>query len=152
MRLKVSLKFILLLTLGFLAACKPEGKPIAYGEDKCEFCRMSIVDNQFGCEVVTQKGKVYKFDAVECMVNYLDQRVEDESKIKLILTNAFDSPGSLTPAEDCYYLNSKNMPSPMGMYINPFVDNSEAITYQKENSGTVYNWGELRAEFQNKNK
>lgn len=151
MKLTVSLKFILLLTLGFLAACEPEGKSIAYGEDKCEFCRMSIVDNQFGCEVVTQKGKVQKFDAVECMVNYLDQRVEDESKIALILTNTFDFPGSLTSAEDCHYLISKNMPSPMGMYINPFVQPSKARKYQEENSGTVYKWDELRTEFQSIN-
>ena len=151
MKLTVSLKIILLLTMGIIAACKPEGKPIAYGEDKCEFCRMSIVDNQFGCQVVTQKGKVHKFDAVECMVNYLDQRVEDESKINLMLTNTFDFPGSLTAAEDCQYLISKNMPSPMGMYINPFVQPSEARRYQEENSGTVYKWDELRAEFQSIN-
>lgn len=130
-----------------IAACKPEGKPIVYGEDKCEFCRMSIVDNQFGCEVVTQKAKVYKFDAVECMVNYLDQRVEDESKIKLMLTNTFDVPGSLNDADKCLYLISENMPSPMGMYLNPFLNTSEATKFQKENSGKIYNWDELRTEF-----
>jgi copper chaperone NosL len=53
-----------------LIACNPERKPIQYGEDKCAFCRMSIVDQRFGGEIVTQKGKVYMFDAVECMVNY----------------------------------------------------------------------------------
>jgi len=151
MKLSANLKFILLLTLGFLAACKPEGKPISYGEDKCEFCRMSIVDKQFGCEVVTRKGKVRKFDAVECMINYLDQRVEDESEINLILTNTFDFPGNLRAATDCHYLISKNMPSPMGMYINPFVEPSEARRYQEENSGTVYKWDELRTVFQSIN-
>ena len=55
-----------------IVACDPESKPIVYGEDKCEFCRMSIVDQRFAGEVVTQKGKAYKFDAVECMVNYID--------------------------------------------------------------------------------
>ena len=137
--------------LACLAACKPEMKPIAYGEDKCEFCRMSIVDNQFGCEVVTQKGKAFKFDAVECMVNYLEQRVEDETKIKLLLTNTYDSPGSMIDAKNCSYLISKNMPSPMGMYLNPFSESSEAIKYQKENSGTIYNWDELRTEFKTMN-
>ncbi len=144
------LKNSLLVVFGLVcfAACKPEGKPIAYGEDKCEFCRMSIVDSQFGCEIVTQKGKLFKYDAVECMVNYLDQRVEDESKIGLILTNSYDSPGNLFDAKECLYLISENMPSPMGMYLNPFVDSVEAYKYQKENSGKVYKWDELRAEFQ----
>ena len=151
MKLLNSIKIGLLLGLGILSACHPESKPIAYGEDKCEFCRMSIVDNQFGCEVVTQKGKVFKFDAVECMVNYLDQRVEDESKIELMLTNVYDSPGTLNAATDCFYLKSKNMPSPMGMFINPFASASEASKYQEENSGTIYKWDELRAEFQELN-
>ena len=31
-----------------LQACNPESKPIVYGQDKCEFCRMSIVDQRFG--------------------------------------------------------------------------------------------------------
>jgi hypothetical protein len=43
------------------------------------------------------------------------------------------------------------MPSPMGMYINPFKETSEAIKYQKENSGTIYKWDELRAEFESMN-
>ena len=108
---------------------------------------MSIVDQRFGGEVVTKKGKIYKFDAVECTINYLDQEHVDESKIELILTNTYDSPGELSSALECYYLKSENMPSPMGMYLNPFNGNSEALKYQKENKGIVMKWEELRSEF-----
>jgi len=108
---------------------------------------MSIVDQRFGGEVVTQKGKVYKFDAVECMINYLDQDEVDETKINLILTNTYDAPGVLMNAPDCFYLKSKNMPSPMGMFLNPFESTAEAIKNQEENTGTILRWDELRAEF-----
>ena len=128
-------------------ACNPESKPILYGEDKCEFCRMSIVDQRFGGEIVTQKGKIYKFDAVECLVNYIDERVEDETKLKFVLTNTYDNPGGLTNASECTYLKSENMPSPMGMFINPFSERSEAIKQQKQNTGTLFSWEELRADF-----
>ena len=147
MKLKISIKVFLLSLFGVLSACNPEGKPINYGEDKCEYCRMSIVDNQFGCEIVTNKGKVFMFDAVECMVNYLDRNVEDESTIELMLTNTYDKPGSLTNAIECYYLKSTNMPSPMGMYLNPFYDEAKALKNQETNTGTIYKWHELRAEF-----
>lgn len=130
-----------------LNSCNPESKPILYGEDKCEFCRMSIVDKRFGGEIVTQKGKTYKFDAVECMVNYIDERVEDESKLKFILTNTYDNPGELINASECTYLKSENMPSPMGMFLNPFNERSEAIKLQKENTGSILNWEELRVDF-----
>ena len=136
------LTFIAVLAIA--GACKSESKPIIYGEDKCEFCRMSIVDQQFGCEVVTKKGKVFKFDAVECMVNYLDQKQLDESAYAMILTNAYDAPGKLIDATACNYLQSENMPSPMGMFLNPFENSDEAIKYQKQETGTIYDWQELR--------
>ena len=145
--LGVVMKFGVFLIAVLLACCNPQGKPITYGEDKCEFCRMSIVDQRFGGEVVTNKGKIFKFDAVECIINYLDQGHVDETKVKLILTNTYDSPGELVDALACFYLKSENMPSPMGMYLNPFGSSSEALKYQKENKGIVMNWDELRTVF-----
>lgn len=130
-----------------IAACNPESKPIVYGEDKCEFCRMSIVDQRFGGEIVTQKGKAFKFDAVECLVNYIDERVEDESKLEFVLTNTYDKPGVLVNASSCTFLISKNMPSPMGMFLNPFIDPAEADKLQKLNTGLLLNWKELREDF-----
>lgn len=142
------LKYLTLLVLGaLLLSCDPQSQPISYGEDKCEFCRMSIVDQRFGGEIVTQKGKVYKFDAAECVVNYLDAHVDDESNLSMILTNTYDKPVTLTDATSCYYLVSKNMPSPMGMYLNPFENEAQANSFQAENGGNVFNWNELRAEF-----
>ena len=135
--------FLVIILLG----CKPESQPINYGSDMCEFCRMSIVDQRFGSEIVTKKGKVFKFDAVECMINYLNTRIEDESKLEFILTNTLDSPGVLVDVKECRFLISKNMPSPMGMYINPFRDGNTAEKNQKENSGEIHDWTDLRAEF-----
>ena len=135
-----------LLTILY-TSCDQQSKPIEYGVDKCEFCRMSIVDQRFGCEIVTQKGKIYMFDAVECLVNYLDENVEDESKLKMVLTNTYDVPGKLTDVKMCTYLQSKQMPSPMGMYLNPFSDADLAQKSQEENPGELMNWTELRAHF-----
>lgn len=147
MNTKIHLGLLIILLTGCLSACNPESKPIAYGEDKCEFCRMTIVDQRFGCEIVTTKSKALKFDAVECMVNYLDEQIEDENKISFILTNTFDAPGKLMDATICIYLKSENMPSPMGMNINPFGESSEAIKLQKQNTGTLLYWTELRKDF-----
>ena len=142
----ISLFGALFLILAFFS-CKPEGKPIDYGHDKCDFCMMSIVDQRFGCEIVTKKGKVFKFDAVECMVNYMKERVEDEGKLALLLTNTYDKPGKFTPAPQAHYLISKNMPSPMGAYINPFAELVEAQKMQQQNSGEIFSWDELRKKF-----
>ncbi len=139
--------YVIVGLLFIIVSCNPESKPIIYGEDKCEFCRMSIVDQRFGGEIVTKKGKAYKFDAVECLVNYMDERIEDESKLKFILTNTYDHPGELINASECAYLKSENMPSPMGMFLNPFKELTEATKLQNENTGTIFNWKELRKDF-----
>ena len=136
----------LLFAFSLLLGCNPESQPINYGSDMCEFCRMSIVDQRFGSEIVTQKGKIYKFDAVECMVNYLKDRIEHESRLKYILTNTLDAPGELIDVRECRFLISKNMPSPMGMFINPFKDTTLAISNQVENSGIIHDWTSLQGE------
>ena len=74
MRLITVLSLLLLF-----AACSPQPRPIEYGTDLCDFCRMTIVDKQHAAELVTDKGRVYKFDAIECMVNYLEQNDKIES-------------------------------------------------------------------------
>ncbi len=133
----------------FVTSCKPEGAPLDYGHDKCDYCMMTIVDQRFGCEIVTSKGKAFKFDAVECMVNYITEKVGDTSKIALFLTNTHDKPGVFVDAHSAQYLVSKKMPSPMGMYINPFSEAAEAQKMQQQNGGELFSWDELRAKFAN---
>lgn len=141
-------RYISALGLSLLLwSCNPQSQPIDYGADKCEFCRMSIVDQRFGGEIVTQKGKIYKYDAVECLVNYIDERIEDETALKLVLTNTYDNPGKLNDAKSCVYLKSENMPSPMGMYLNPFQNPAEAEKAKTQNEGQIMSWEELRNEF-----
>ncbi|MCC6725443.1 MAG: hypothetical protein IT258_13125, partial [Saprospiraceae bacterium] len=53
----------ILLFCSLLTACTPTAEPISFGEDMCAHCKMTIVDEQFAAEAVSQKGKVYKFDA-----------------------------------------------------------------------------------------
>jgi len=135
------------LVLFLLTGCEVRYQPINYGEDKCAFCHMSIVDQRFGGEIVTKKGKIFKFDAVECMINYIDENIADESSLSFVLTNAIDAPGKLIEARGCSYLMSKNMPSPMGMFLNPFNNDEEALKSKEQNGGQIFTWSELRAEF-----
>ena len=44
--------------VGFLTGCSTEPLPIRYGQDNCDFCKMTISDHRFGAEIVTKKGKI----------------------------------------------------------------------------------------------
>ncbi len=123
--------------------CTPERSPIDYGLDKCHYCKMAIVDQRFGCELVTSKGKVYKFDATECLVHFMDTRAVPIDEVAMLLTNTFDKPGELVHVDHCYFLQSENMPSPMGKYINPFSEKNLAMEYKESQSGSIYQWKEL---------
>ncbi|RMH11558.1 MAG: hypothetical protein D6698_16190 [Gammaproteobacteria bacterium] len=124
-----------------LASCAPSPEPIEYGSDYCHFCKMTIVDRQHGAEAVTDKGKVYKFDAIECMVNYLKQNPDQEWAY--LLVNPFENPGDFFPAQEATYLISPNLPSPMGAYLTAFASEAEAQAVQAEKSGDLLGWQDL---------
>ena len=136
----------LLLSLSLplmLLACTPEPQPIEYGADKCEFCRMTIVDLQHAAEVVTAKGRAYKFDAIECQIHYLQEN--KDTKFAFTLVNDYSkTTGELHPAEDCTFLISPNISSPMGANLSAFLDASTAQEFQQEKEGKLYTWEEIQ--------
>lgn len=135
---------ILIAGLLLSSACSKGPVAINYGHDGCEFCKMTIVDARYGSELVTDKGKVYKFDAIECMINFINS--ENFKEPKLLVTD-FTEPGKFIDAEGAYYLRSKNLPSPMGMYLTAFQDIKKAESFKVKHSGSIYNWEELNKEF-----
>ncbi|TAI46665.1 nitrous oxide reductase accessory protein NosL [Flagellimonas allohymeniacidonis] len=134
------------LLILMLSSCTIGPKPIEYGTDACHFCKMTIVDKQHAAEFVTDKGKVYKFDASECMLNQLEEF--DGTKIALFLVNDYNSPGQLVDASEATFLISENIPSPMGEYLTAFESKEEAQKTQRESDGQLFTWEELKAKFQ----
>jgi copper chaperone NosL len=122
-------------------SCNPAPKAIAYGTDSCYFCRMTIVDQQRAAEIVTLKGKVYKFDAVECMVHSKGE-IGTEN-IALYLCNTFNKPADLADATTAGFLESEALPSPMGANLTAFTNVEEATMAMEEYGGKVYLWESL---------
>ncbi len=134
------------LLLGFLlCGCAANPVPIAYGTDGCHFCSMTIVDRQHAAQIVTKKGKAFKFDAVECMVNHLKDL--DVTTIGFLLVNDYPTPGELIDAKKATFLITKDIPSPMGEYLSAFSSRNEAEGIEAENKGKLYSWEELLARF-----
>jgi len=104
--------WIVALCIFIMVSCSVKPEPIAFGEDHCTYCRMNIADPKFGAELVTAKGKVFKFDAVECMVPYLQKNsAVDYSHVLAI---AYDEPGELKPVANLKFAFSDRYKSPMG--------------------------------------
>ena len=67
----------LILALALFLSCNTEPVPLRYGKDACHLCKMTLMDKKFGGELVTGKGKVYKFDDVNCMINFYQLRLSE---------------------------------------------------------------------------
>ena len=134
-------KLLIVFVFSFLYNCDYGPKPIDYGNSACSFCQMNIVDKIHGAEIITTKGKVYVFDASECMIHYSSQF---KGEIAHYFTNHYSQPGTLVDATQATFLISKNLPSPMGAYITAFKNEVIAKNIQLEKKGTLYSWEELK--------
>ena len=141
--LKVVPFFVLLLGLAF-TSCTPEPQPIQYGFDGCEHCKMTISDARYGTEMVTKKGKVYKFDSIECMASFLNEQEEKDAVAHLLVTN-FEEPEKLIAVESAVILQSESLPSPMGMFLTAFARQEAAQQYLSEKGGALLSWEETLA-------
>ena len=109
---------------------------------------MTIVDNRYGCELVTEKCKIFVFDAPECMINFKKERSEETNGFRFVLVADFDRPGTLIEASDSFVLRSEKLPSPMGMFITTFSSEKAAQQSQLKYDGQVYSWQQLYDDFE----
>ena len=134
----------ILFLVPFFSACSVEPVEINYGEDACEFCKMNIVDKQHAAELVSPKGRAYKFDAIECMMNYLNRKEIASSDMQLILINNYLKPGVLIDATKATFIISDNIPSPMGAFLSGVDNGNSAEELVDSKGGESFNWDSLK--------
>lgn len=144
--MKTQLLILMLLT-GLFSACSVEPQPIRYGEEACAFCKMSITDQRYGAEVVTNKGKAYKYDATECMLHALHQGDVPHEEVALYLVTDAEKQGTLISAEQAHYLISEKLPSPMGENITAFATPEAQAAAKAKFGGETLSWEELQQQF-----
>jgi copper chaperone NosL len=129
-----------------LAACSTGPEPIRYGQDNCHACKMTLTDKRFGAEIVTKKGRVYKFDDVNCLVGYIGEKGVAESEIAQTLVVDFARQGSFVAVEQAFFLQSEAIKSPMRADVAAFSD-KQALEKTKADipDGKEMDWNTLKA-------
>ncbi len=124
---------IALLFFSFgLIACDSGPEKINYGSDNCAECNMGIMDRNYGSELITGKGKVYKFDSIECLASFI---IKKEAKsVKSIWVANFRNPDEFIEAEKAIYIKNDKIHSPMGL-------NVLALNSQKDKSDIINAYG-----------
>ena len=131
-----------LLLFFTLTSCNLQTNKIHYGEDGCHYCSMTIVDQQHAAQLVTRKGKVYKFDAAECMINSLSEF--DEASVAEFLVTDYKSPAELIDATAATFIISPEIPSPMRANLSASKSKESAAAILEEKQGDLYSWGEIQ--------
>ncbi|MGD8306016.1 MAG: nitrous oxide reductase accessory protein NosL [Ignavibacteria bacterium] len=139
MRLYKNIFGIVLLSI-LISYCGSDPEAIHYGQDECEFCRMLITDDKYGAELITDKGKIYKFDSMECMVEFsLVKNLIGDKNNRLLVTN-FDSPGEFIEASNSFYVKNDQFRSPMGLNVTAFSNKETAENFMTTNGGEYLSW------------
>lgn len=144
MKPKTSLAFtsLLLVFSLVLTSCSAQPQPIVLGKDDCSFCKMTVSDARFGGEVLTQKGKVYKFDDPHCLLSFLHANTVKKEDIKTVYVVDFNT-HKLIPSADAFYLKSDDLRSPMSGNIAAFSNKADVQKAATQFKGQEVNWDAL---------
>ena len=127
-----------------LNSCNTAPEKIMTGRDHCDFCKMPVSDNRFGAEVVTKKGKVFKFDDAHCIIYFMRSagfRQENGDDVYFV---DFTGNHSLIPAATALFLKSDSLRSPMNGNIAAF-SNADSMQFtMKKYPGTVFSWNQIK--------
>jgi copper chaperone NosL len=129
-----------LFILNSCSSHKPE--PILLNKDMCSFCQMTISDGRFGCEVITEKGKIFKFDDLDCMLAFKNEKVN--TKFKMFFVNDFSKSNILEPVESSFFIESIELNSPMGGNFAAFANKTTADSFAMKYHSEVFNWEKIK--------
>ena len=119
----------LLLPAIILLSCSTKPEPFKPGTDNCHFCKMGITDTRFGGELITKKGKMYKFDDLICLARFLNQGGEPADNISKTYTVLFDRPNEFSETQNALLVTDPELRSPMGSQTAGFASAAAAEKY-----------------------
>jgi copper chaperone NosL len=139
---------VIILGIAFgMVACSVRPEPLVFGQDACHTCKMTLMDSKYGAELVTRKGKVYKFDDMNCMLNFYHSGHESSEDFTYIQVIDFTTPEKMIDARHAWYLKSDNIRTPMASGIAAFESEESLKQYKTEWKAILMSWGEVQTQF-----
>jgi copper chaperone NosL len=133
---------LFLILSGSITSCSAEPQTIAYGKDLCDECRMTIMDAKFGAEIVTKKGKAFKFDDPHCISQFLKAGKVKSEDVGQTLFVSYES-GEFIDAGKTLFVVSPQLKSPMNSNAAAFVHRKSADEVAVMTKGKVIDWNTL---------
>jgi copper chaperone NosL len=138
-KLNHSVVMMILITVIF-SSCNTNPEKIVVGSDHCYSCKMRIIDAQFGAEIITPKGRIFKFDDAICLKAFLKEiNATDNYRIYLV---AYAGANELIEVKNAVILQSSLLRGPMGGDIAVFQYRG-SIPSELRLNGKIIEWNEF---------
>lgn len=134
---KVIVPFIILINFSACNNTPPE--PIKLNTDKCSNCGMTISDIKFATELFTTKGRVHKFDDIDCMIKYSNKNKAKTSASEFYVSDYIGA-NEFIVAKNAVYLKNENFKSPMGGNTVAFSKKDTAVAFGQKYNSTLISW------------
>ena len=118
------LTFVFSLMLFLISCAEPGPKEINLGKDQCDHCKMTITEQKYATQLVTSKGRVYKFDDIICMENYANSNADIAKGARKYVVD-FPS-GKFIDAATATYITGGSIKSPMNGNTQAYKDKAVA--------------------------
>jgi copper chaperone NosL len=129
--------------LFFLSSCSMAPEPIKAGIDNCAYCKMTVSDLRYVSEIVTKKGRVFKFDDPHCLLSFLHSHEITKTEIRDIYFADFTDVRKFIKAGEAVFIQSDSLSTPMGGNIAAFAKQEAAEQAMKSYAGKMLPWNEI---------
>ena len=104
---------------------------------------MTITDTKYGAEIITQKGKAYKFDDVHCVLAFMQSKMIEEKEIKDIYLVDYAGDHSLVKAGESFLLQGEDIHGPMNGNVIAFKSEDSLKGTAVQLKGSTTSWDKL---------
>ena len=130
-------------TIIALNSCSVKPEPLQYGKDVCDDCKMTIMDPKFGGEIITKKGRVFKFDDAHCLSHFLKSTNIKHEDIAQTVFVDYENNKNFLDVKSSYFVISPQLKSPMNGDAAAFLSKERAIAKAGATNGEIKTWEEV---------
>ncbi len=134
---------ILLFSFVLIISCNASPQAIVQGKDNCYLCKMTITDPKYGAEILTKKGKVYKFDDMHCLLSFLHTKAIEDTQLKDVYVVDYTGNHSLVKVNESFLLQGDEIRGPMNGNIIAFKDKDSLEKLAVPLKGAAISWEQL---------